>query len=252
MPDDDTHDDEQQPFKVFQSEDDYQAELAAAVGRARKAGEKDGKKKASLGADERAELEAYRTAQADAERERLEQEGQFKKLEASIKATHQKELDAKEQKAARLRAELATERCDAALLRAAGSAAFNPQQVVKMLRDQVQLDDDGRAIVLNDKGEPRTKTGGELFTPADLVAEFLADDANANLVRASSETGGSGAKGSAGVKGDTQLAALEKEFADLSAEAAKGDPLPFGGKLLKIQARINERKRTLSQKSSVG
>jgi len=77
------------------------------------------------------------------------------------------------------------------LLNAASSRrAVNPQQVVRLLKDQIRLSDGGDVEIVDDSGGARYMDSGSLMTVDDLVNEFLTT--NPHFVSAGPSGSGSG------------------------------------------------------------
>jgi hypothetical protein len=96
---------------------------------------------------------------------------------------------------------------DALLSSASKNKAINPQQVVELLKNKVQLNDDGQVEVLAENGTPRYNKNGELYSVEEYVSEFLTQNPHFQMATPS----GSGSKANVG-KVDAQpfnLAALD-------------------------------------------
>lgn len=78
----------------------------------------------------------------------------------------------------------------ALLASASKNKAINPDQVVELLKNNIQLNESGNAEILDSKGIARYNNKGELFSTDDLVEEFLTQ--NPHFVSAT--PGGSGSK----------------------------------------------------------
>ena len=76
---------------------------------------------------------------------------------------------------AQLRGELERIKVDGALINTASKAgAIAPEQVAKLLKEQVRLQADGSVAVMDTDGNPRYDDNAELYTVDRLVEEFLA------------------------------------------------------------------------------
>jgi hypothetical protein len=64
--------------------------------------------------------------------------------------------------------------------------SVNPEQVKRLLKNQVRLGEEGEVEVLDDKGTARYRDDGQLMSVKDLVKEFL--DANPHFVQSSPST----------------------------------------------------------------
>jgi len=106
------------------------------------------------------------------EQEAKEQEEQAKRgeFEKILKSTVEK----KDSVISQLQTELQSIKVDGNLLNAASSRkAVNPQQVVRLLKDQVRLTESGEVEVLDDSGSARYTDKGSAMSVDDLVEEFL-------------------------------------------------------------------------------
>lgn len=106
------------------------------------------------------------------EQEAKEQEEQAKRgeFEKILKSTVEK----KDSVISNLQNELQSIKVDGNLLNAASSRkAVNPQQVVRLLKDQVRLSESGEVEVLDDSGSARYTDKGTAMSVDDLVEEFL-------------------------------------------------------------------------------
>lgn len=106
------------------------------------------------------------------EQEKKEQEEQAKRgeFEKILKSTVEK----KDSVISNLQQELQSIKVDGNLLNAASSRkAVNPQQVVRLLKDQVRLTESGEVEVLDDSGSARYTDKGSAMSVEDLVEEFL-------------------------------------------------------------------------------
>lgn len=123
------------------------------------------KKFDGIDVNEYRELKALREKQ---ETDRLMKREEFDKLLKQTKERYDTETN-------NLRSELQKVKIDGALLNAASkNKAVNPDHVAKLLKAQVQLDETGNPVVLNDEGQIRYNTEtAEPYTIDDLVNEFL-------------------------------------------------------------------------------
>lgn len=108
----------------------------------------------------------------------------------------------KEQTIQQLQKELQAVKVDGRLLDAASrNRAVNPQQVVKLLKENVRLAEDGDVEILDEGGKVRYSDKGTQYTVEDLVSEWL--DKNPHFVQATPAGSGSqsqrGGKGAAGI-----------------------------------------------------
>lgn len=108
----------------------------------------------------------------------------------------------KEQTIQTLQRELQTIKVDGRLLDAASrNRAVNPQQVVKLLKENVRLAEDGEVEIVDERGKVRYSDKGTQFTVEDLVGEWLT--ANPHFVQAT--PAGSGSQSQRGGPGAAQI-----------------------------------------------
>jgi hypothetical protein len=151
-------------------------------------------KKAQEAKDLKARLDAVKDIDP-AEYKRLSEEAQkatrqrdldeknYQKIIDEEKATAAAEIKKRDERTSRLMAELEAERVDGELTRAAASyKGASIDLILPAAKPYVKLREIGgkmRAVVLDDKGEPRTKADAknvdDLMGPADLVAEMRND-----------------------------------------------------------------------------
>ena len=82
-------------------------------------------------------------------------------------------------KVAKLEKELKNERIDKQLINSASkNNAVNPEQIKELLKDNVQLNADGRVEILDKDKTPRYNSKGELLTVDEAVQEFLTQNAH--------------------------------------------------------------------------
>jgi len=116
------------------------------------------------------DVEKYRQfLEAEEKRQHEEQvkKGEFEKI---LQTTVSK----KDSMIQQLQKELQAIKVDGTLLNAASSRkAVNPQQVVRLLKDQIRLNEAGEVEVLDDTGSVRYSDKGTALTVEDLVQEFL-------------------------------------------------------------------------------
>jgi hypothetical protein len=134
------------------------------------------------------DVERYRELTAKEEQTRLEQE----KKNGNFEKVLQETVSKKDQTIQQLQQQIHSIKVDGSLLNAASAnRAVNPQQVVRLLKDQIRLGETGDVEILDEAGEARYSDKGKLMTVDDLVAEFLT--ANPHFVGAGPS--GSGATG---------------------------------------------------------
>jgi len=116
--------------------------------------------------------------------EEQKKRGEFEKI---LKDTAEK----KDQRIAQLHNQLNSIKVDDSLLQSSSKyRAINPEQVVRLVKDQVKLNDTGDVEVVDKNGTPRYAESGEPLTVDNLVKEFL--DTNPHFISAGPS--GSGAK----------------------------------------------------------
>jgi hypothetical protein len=203
------------------------AELEAFVtGRVGAAVSQAEKKRTTVPAETIKELDELRAFRAEQERKQLEAKGDYAKaLEAQAKAIADKyEPELKQHKETiakrdeRLRREIVT---NGLLSAAATGNAISPDEVVALLGPQVKLNDEFEPQVLDPQGNPRFAADGKPMTPAQLVEEFLKTRpyfVKGTGGKSAGAGGGSVAKGS---DASSEVAAKEKEVADLADQASR-------------------------------
>lgn len=134
------------------------------------------------------DIDKYRELTAKEEQIRLEQE----KARGNFEKVLQETVSKKDGTIKQLQEQLHSIKVDGSLLNAASSRrAVNPQQVVRLLKDQIRLGDGGDVEIIGDDGAPRYSDSGSLMTIDDLVNEFLSS--NPHFIAAGPT--GSGAQG---------------------------------------------------------
>jgi len=133
------------------------------------------------------DVEKYRSMLEKEEEVVLEEQKKRGEFEKILKETAEK----KDQRIAQLHAQLNSIKVDDSLLQASSKyRAINPEQVVRLVKDQVKLNDTGDVEVVDKNGTPRYAESGEPLTVDMLVKEFL--DTNPHFISAGPS--GSGAK----------------------------------------------------------
>ena len=133
------------------------------------------------------DVDKYRSMLEKEEEVVLEEQKKRGEFEKILKDTAEK----KDQRIAQLHAQLNSIKVDDSLLQASSKyRAINPEQVVRLVKDQVKLNDAGDVEVVDKNGTPRYAESGELLTVDNLVKEFL--DSNPHFISAGPS--GSGAK----------------------------------------------------------
>lgn len=125
------------------------------------------------------DVDKYRQLLDAEEKKQIEEQTKRGQFEEILKTT----VGKKDQAIQQLQKELQAIKVDGAVLNAAsGRKAVNPQQVVRLLKDQIRLGDAGVVEVLDDTGSIRYSDTGAPMTAEELVNEFLS--ANPHFVAA--------------------------------------------------------------------
>ncbi len=133
------------------------------------------------------DVEKYRSMLEKEEEVVLEEQKKRGEFEKILKETAEK----KDQRIAQLHAQLNSIKVDDSLLQASSKyGAINPEQVVRLVKDQVKLNDTGDVEVVDKNGTPRYAESGEPLSVDMLVKEFL--DNNLHFISAGPS--GSGTK----------------------------------------------------------
>jgi len=139
------------------------------------------------------DVQHYRELVQKEEAMKLEEQKKRGEFEKILKETAEK----KDQDIQQLRSQLNSVKVDGALLNSASKhKAINPDQVVRLVKDRVRLNDAGDVEVIGDNGAPRYTESGELMHPDQFIQEFLSE--NTHFVQAgpsgSGETSNTNAK----------------------------------------------------------
>ena len=117
------------------------------------------------------------------------------KTKQDLEKIMQERLSEKEQEIQRIKNEMVAEKIDKQILSVASSnKAVVPEQIVSLLKSELQLADDGRVEVLDNNGNIRYNEKGQPLTVEDRVKEFL--DTNPHFRQGS--LSGSGSQSSIG------------------------------------------------------
>ena len=112
------------------------------------------------------------------------------KTKAEIEKIMQDRLAEKEQELSAFKQQMKMEKVDKSILSVASSnRAVNPDQVVALLKSEIQLADDGRTEVLDNNGNIRYNEKGQPLTIEERVKEFL--DSNPHFRQGSLSGAGS-------------------------------------------------------------
>ena len=124
-----------------------------------------------------------------------EQQLKEAKSKADIEKIMQDRLSEKESELNRYKEQIKKEKVDNSILSIANKEkSINAQQVVALLKSEVQYNDDGRIEIVDNNSNVRYNAQGELLTIQDRVKEFL--DANPHFRQGS--LSGSGSQSSIG------------------------------------------------------
>jgi hypothetical protein len=139
------------------------------------------------------DVQHYRELVQKEEAMKLEEQKKRGEFEKILKETAEK----KDQDIQQLRSQLNSVKVDGALLNSASKhKAINPDQVVRLVKDKVRLNDAGDVEVIGDNGTPRYTDSGELMGVDQYVNEFLSQ--NTHFVQAGPS--GSGATSNTNAK----------------------------------------------------
>jgi len=143
------------------------------------------------------DMDRYRQLTEAEEARKLEDQKKRGEFENILKETVGKKDSAIQQ----LKQELHSIKVDGSLLSVASQArAVNPEQVVRLLKDQVRLGESGDVEILDPRtGQVRYNDSGEAMAMSELVNEFLTS--NPHFLAA--------APGGAGVQGNTRTKGVE-------------------------------------------
>jgi len=124
-----------------------------------------------------------------------EQQLKEAKSKAEVEKVMQERLSEKESELNRYKDQIKKEKVDNSILSIANKEkSINAQQVVALLKSEVQYNDDGRIEIVDNNSNVRYNAQGELLTIQDRVKEFL--DANPHFRQGS--LSGSGSQSSIG------------------------------------------------------
>lgn len=142
-------------------------------------------------------LKQYEGVDVDLYRQMLDQQQQKEQEEQVKRGEFEKILQStvgkKDTEIQRLQNELRAIKVDGSLLNAASQGkAINPQQVARLLKDQIRLGSGGEVEVLDDQGTVRYNDQGSAMSVDELVREFL--QTNPHFVNAGPSGTGSQSK----------------------------------------------------------
>ena len=108
----------------------------------------------------------------EAEEKRKLEAGKFEEVRQSLVESHKKELQ-------KLQNELRDEKIDKQLIQSASSnRAINPNQVKDLLKNNVRLNEEGRAEILDKDGTTRYNKEGKPLSIDEFVSEFITQNAH--------------------------------------------------------------------------
>ena len=108
----------------------------------------------------------------EAEEKRKLEAGKFEEVRQSLVESHKKELQ-------KLQNELRDEKIDKQLIQSASSnKAINPNQVKDLLKNNVRLNEEGRAEILDKDGTTRYNKEGKPLSIDEFVSEFITQNAH--------------------------------------------------------------------------
>lgn len=154
------------------------------------------------------DVEHYRTLIQKEEEIQLEEQKKKGEFEKILKEQAEKAA----QKINTLTSELSRIKVDGALLNSASKhSAINPEQVVRLVRDQVKMNETGEVEIVDPvSGQTRYTDKGELLTPDGLIEEFL--QTNTHFVKAG--PAGSGSKSNTSTTGATKVDITKLDLKD--------------------------------------
>lgn len=208
-----------------------QAEIDAIVEnrliRERKAWDK--ANSASVSAQEKQELEDLRKAKAEEAEKRARAEGDWQRLEKSLREDFETKLKGESEKRTRAEEILRQEKIRKALVSAAAKrGAIDAEEVADLLEKRVTLDEDYQEQVLEKPNGNRAYVGGAPMSVEQLVDGYLSQ--KPHLVRSGNPGGGAGSRGGASTStegsarhGSAKLRELEQELEETKKKAASGD-----------------------------
>lgn len=133
------------------------------------------------------DIEKYRELVSKEEQMRIEEQKKRGEYERILKDLAEK----KDQQIQQLRTALNSEKVDGSVLSAASKyKAISPEQVARLVKDKIRLNDNGDVEVVGEKGAPRYTESGDLMTVDAFIGEWLQQ--NPHFVQ--SGPSGSGAK----------------------------------------------------------
>ena len=160
------------------------------------------------------DVERYRQLLDQEEKKAQEEQVKRGEFEKILQSTVSK----KDTQIQQLQKELQAIKVDGTLLNAASSRkAINPQQVVRLLKEQIRLNDTGEVEVLDESGSVRYNDQGTAMTVDELVGEFL--NTNNHFVNAG--PAGTGSQSSV-ARGNSQVGAIDVSKLDMNNPKDRG------------------------------
>ena len=133
------------------------------------------------------DVERYRELTAQEEKRKIEEQKKRGEFEKILKDTAEK----KDSEINQLRTQLNSVKIDGAILNAASKyRAVNPDQVAKLVKDHVKLNDAGEVEVWGENNAPKYNDKGELQSVDEYIKDFLETNSHFR----SAGPSGSGAK----------------------------------------------------------
>jgi len=140
---------------------------------------------------EQRELEDFRRRSQELEERELKSKGNIDALLQKHQQSFREEVTDLKSKNRRLTRKLAAVKIEQALLNEASKRnVINPTQVMKLLRDEVELGESDEVIVIDEHGHRKMNEDGGFVRVEDAVKDFLQD--NPHLVRPGRGSNGGG------------------------------------------------------------
>ena len=147
-----------------------------------------------LGFKDLDEVAKLKKAQAEREKQELEDRQQYKELAEKIRAEKDEELRKRDDEINSLRSRYLSTQAERFIVSAATKHhAVAPDQVAQLVRGDIRIDDDGHAYVVDQQGNRRTDGKGGDLTVDAYVEQFLTN--NPHFKRAAAGLGAGGRSG---------------------------------------------------------
>lgn len=150
-----------------------------------------------LGFESIEDVKKLKTAQSEREKQDLAEREQYKELAERIRQEKDEEIRKRDEELTGLRSRFLDTQAERTLIEAA--TAHNvvaPKQVAQLVRNRVQVDDDGNVFVTDGKGNRATNGKGEDLSVDAFMSEFISS--NPHFQRAASGQGAGGRPPSGG------------------------------------------------------